>query len=215
MFHDTTRLADVLSEIKSDDRYLKNLKYGQVRRGHPEGTIQAHINELEANLHTVESYLQRAGTPLDVCSKVTLEILIHVHDSFKAEAAPRVRIDDPRSHASLAREFLAAKIDDSNILAMVQHHDVPWSLYQQVQKFGSYNQRRLQDLCSQISTMQVFQLFQIIDNTTLGKVTPHGQSSVKWFIAETSSLDSRSVDLLSLANYLEGSLSQKGTSRLS
>ena len=36
-----------------------------------------------------------------------LKLLIHTHDSFKAEAQPGVPISDPRSHASLARTFLA------------------------------------------------------------------------------------------------------------
>ena len=38
-------------------------------------------------------------------------------------------ITDPKSHASLARGFLATHCDDADLLAMLQYHDEPFALY--------------------------------------------------------------------------------------
>lgn len=209
MPHYVAHLQGVLHEIKADERYLKNIEYGRARRGHPEGKVAAHIRELEGNLKQIQEYLTLAGTPINPATVAVLEILIHVHDSFKAEAQPRVRIDDPHSHASIAREFLATKLNDSSILTMVQLHDVPWSLYQQFQKYGDFNRERLVALSKEIPSMETFQLFQIIDNTTTGKVTPGTQSSVKWFISETSPLFETKLDFYAIALFLEDSATRK------
>ena len=41
---------EIFAAITSDPRYQRNLDWGKVRPGHPEGTIRAHIAELEHNL---------------------------------------------------------------------------------------------------------------------------------------------------------------------
>jgi hypothetical protein len=40
-----------------DPRYLKNLDWGEARPGHPEGTVRAHIAEIEPNLEALRSRL--------------------------------------------------------------------------------------------------------------------------------------------------------------
>ena len=86
--------------VVSDTRYLANLDWGKARKGHLEGTVRAHIAEIELNL-------ERLRPKLSDEDYWKLKLLIHTHDSFKAEAQPGVPISDPRSHASLARTFLA------------------------------------------------------------------------------------------------------------
>src|SRR5688500_13914583 len=108
--------------IITDPRYQENLDWGKPRKGHPEGSIRAHIKELDQNLASMRSGL----TDEDYWK---LKILIHVHDTFKPEAHDGVPITDPRSHASLARAFLAEYCDDDDLLAMVQLHDVPYALW--------------------------------------------------------------------------------------
>src|SRR5262245_48835831 len=112
----------IFTAITSDPRYLANLDWGEARPGHPEGTVRAHIAEIEQNLEAL-----RPKLTAEECWK--LKVLIHVHDSFKAQAQPGVAITDPRSHASLARAFLADYCDDADLLAMVQYHDEPIALF--------------------------------------------------------------------------------------
>jgi hypothetical protein len=85
-----------LDAIFADPRYQKNLDWGKARRGHPEGTVRMHIAEIEQNLETLRPRLSDADY-------WRLKLLIHTHDSFKAESERGVAITDPKSHASLAR----------------------------------------------------------------------------------------------------------------
>ena len=70
--------------IKADPRYLANLDWGEARPGHPEGTVRAHIAEIEPNLDALRSKL----TDEDYWK---LKLLIHTHDSFKSESQDRSR----------------------------------------------------------------------------------------------------------------------------
>lgn len=155
-------LSQIFSDITSDKRYIQNLDWGKPRRGHPEGTVRAHINELELNLDVLQPEISR-----DDFWK--LRILIHVHDSFKAKSSKGVAITDPRSHASLATDFLRSHCDDSDLLNMVQFHDEPYALWRQQRFRKSCNQNRLDALVELIEDWKLFLIFTAIDGVTAGK----------------------------------------------
>lgn len=157
--------------IITDPRYQENLDWGKPRKGHPEGSIRAHIKELEQNLASMRSNLTDE-------EYWKLKILIHVHDTFKPEAHDGVPITDPRSHASLARAFLAEYCDDADLLAMVQLHDVPYALWRAYEHRGGYNEHRLQQLLSAIKDWDLFLAFQQIDGNTAGK----SPAPREWFL---------------------------------
>jgi hypothetical protein len=161
--------------IVADPRYLANLDWGEPRSGHPEGTVRAHIAELEANLETLRSKLSD-----DEYWK--LKLLIHTHDRFKAESEPGVPISDPKSHASLARAFLAEYCDDQDLLAMVQYHDEPFALYRQQVYKGKYNQERFDALIHAIRDWNLFLAFNIIDGCTAGK----SREPLQWLFKEAA-----------------------------
>jgi hypothetical protein len=165
----------IFAALTRDERYLANLDWGQPRRGHPEGTVRAHIAELERNLERLRPRLTE-----DEVWK--LRILIHTHDSFKAEAKSGVPITHPRSHASLAWAFLAEFCPDEDLLAMVQLHDEPYALYHQQLHRGSHNVVRLEALLAAIHDWNLFAALLLIDGCTEGK--DHG--SLKWFFATTN-----------------------------
>jgi hypothetical protein len=161
------------ASVIADPRYLSNLDWGDARPGHPEGTVRAHIAEIEPNLETLKQKLTD-----DEYWK--LKLLIHTHDSFKAESQPGVPITDPKSHASLARAFLAAHCDDADLLAMVQYHDEPFALFRQFETKGKCNQDRFSALLKSISDWDVFLAFNIIDGCTGGK----SREPLRWFFGE-------------------------------
>ena len=74
--------AAILDAIRADPRYRKNLDWGEPREGHPEGTIRAHIEELERNLDRLRPKLsdEQVGA---------LRLLIHTHDTFKPDSIER------------------------------------------------------------------------------------------------------------------------------
>ncbi len=139
------------------------------------GRSGAHIEELEGNLDALVPEISEE-------QYWKLRILIHVHDTFKSDARTGVAISDPRSHASLARVFLAEYSQDSDLLNMVQYHDEGYALWQG-RSGRAGNAQRLQNLLDTIHDWELFLLFNIIDGCTAGKE----HDRVRWFLDEVNS----------------------------
>jgi len=168
-------MQDIFEKIIADPRYQANLDWGVSRSGHPEGTVRAHIAELESNLEAVRSKI-----PDDCYWK--LKVLVHTHDTFKAEAKPDVPITDPGSHASLARQFLSGYCNDQDLLNMVQFHDEGHALWRQFQAKSIYQQERFANLLSLIRDWDLFLWFTVIDGCTQGK----SRDGLRWFVNEVN-----------------------------
>jgi hypothetical protein len=167
---------EIFEYVTNDERYMRNLDWGRPRKGHPEGTVRAHIAELEKNLKRINP-----DTSSDEHWK--LKILIHVHDSFKAEAIPDVPIINSKSHASIAAAFLRNHCSDADLVNMVQYHDEPYALWRQTRQKGAYNKERLKILISKIQDWRLFLTFNAIDGVTAGKsIEP-----LQWAAAEIGS----------------------------
>ena len=160
---------EIFDAITSDRRYQRNLDWGEVRPGHPEGTIRAHIAELERNLDELRAKVSQTDY-------WRLKVLIHTHDTFKREAQPGASIAAPNSHASLARAFLAEFCDDADMLAMVQYHDEPFALWRQYKLKDRLNDERLATLLTSIRDWNLFLAFNIVDGCTQGKQ----RESLRW-----------------------------------
>jgi hypothetical protein len=167
--------SKLFEAVTMDPRYLANLDWGEPRSGHPEGTVRAHIAEIETNL-------DRLRPKLTGEQYWKLKLLIHTHDTFKAEAQSGVAITDPTSHASLARAFLATYCDDPDLLAMVQYHDEPFALYRQFESKGKYNHDRFDALLKAIRDWNLFLAFNIIDGCTAGK----SRKQLYWLFQESA-----------------------------
>jgi hypothetical protein len=166
-------MKETLERILVDPRYRRNIEYGEPRSGHPEGKIKYHIAELEQNL-------ERLAPRISDDRYWKLKFLIHVHDTFKAEAVPDSPIASPDSHASLARKFASEYTDDADLLAMIQFHDVNFSLWKQFVATGSYDTERFHSLLDAIVDWDLFLLFIILDGGTQGKEP----EKIVWFISE-------------------------------
>src|SRR5262249_3371300 len=134
---------EIFDAITSDVRYQRNLNWGKPRSGHPEGTIRAHIVEVERNLELLREKVSETDY-------WRLKVLMHVHDTFKGEAQSGAPIRAPKSHASLARAFLAEFCDDAGMLAIVQYHDEPFALWRRFAFKGALDQDRLTKLIASI-----------------------------------------------------------------
>lgn len=167
-------MRNIVEKIIADPRYKKNVKYGEPRPGHPEGTIEAHIAEVTANLEAVRPRLKSE----EIYWK--LLFLIHIHDIFKAESVPGAPICHPQSHASLARKFAAEYTDDTDLLNMVQFHDEGFALWTQFRRSGNYDTNRFHALLTTIKDWDLFLLFTIVDGATAGK----DRDTLAWFINE-------------------------------
>lgn len=181
--------ATALQLVLADPRYQRNLDWGGARPGHPEGSIRGHIAEIESNLELLKPKLQEN----DVWK---LRLLIHTHDTFKADSKPDVSITDPDSHASLARYFLAEYCSDADLLAMVQYHDEPFALWRQVESKGAYSRQRMAGLIANIQDWNLFLAFNIIDGCTEGK----SREPLRWLFRE---LEGKVCSSLTAADIIE------------
>ena len=86
-------------------------------------------------------------------------------------------IAHPRSHASLARGFLAEFCDDADLLAMVQWHDEPFALYRGFCERGEIDAGRLEGLIRAIGDWDLFLGFCVVDGCTGGK----SRDALRWF----------------------------------
>lgn len=155
-------LDQVLDALMTSDRYQQNLDWGKPRRGHPEGTLRAHLADLEENLGHI-SHL------LDPVEERMMRVLIHSHDTFKKNAEPRVPIDHPKSHATLAAGALRSLQAPLGLPTMAQNHDLLYSLYRSERVRGAFNERRMADLIGSISNIDMFVIFTEIDTLVPGK----------------------------------------------
>jgi hypothetical protein len=168
-----TEYRETFCAIVRDPQYLQGIAWGEPREGHPEGTIRAHIEDLERRLGTIRSRLVE-----DDYWK--LQILIHTHDTFKGQAAEGAAIVDANSHASLARGFLASFCSDEDLLNMVQYHDEPYALWLQAQSKGEYDHDRMISLLATIADWDLFLTFAIIDGCSPGK----SREPLRWLFGE-------------------------------
>jgi hypothetical protein len=166
----------IFDRLVQDRRYRDNLDWGVPRPGHPEGSIRAHIADLERNLDALRPRLSGEDY-------WKLKLLIHTHDTFKGVAEPDVPIASPNSHASLARAFLSDYCADPDLLAMVQNHDVPFAMYKHFKRKRHLDKARLEALFKAIEDWNLFTAFLIIDGNTAGK----SPDPLLWFFGQIRS----------------------------
>lgn len=177
-------MKEIVTKVVSDPRYQKNIEYGEPRSGHPEGKVKYHIAELEANL---EKLVPRG---ISEGQYWKLKFLIHVHDTFKADATPDSSILSPDSHASLARKFASEFIEDADLLNMIQLHDENYALWKQFAGIGSYDIQRFETLLGTIQDWDLFLMFIIIDGCVKGK----DPVKTGWFINEVRKYRDTMID---------------------
>lgn len=177
-------MKETLQKVIADPRYQRNIEFGEPRSGHPEGKVKYHIAELEQNLEKL------AGRGISEVQYWKLKFLIHVHDTFKADAIPDLPTLSPGGHASLAKKFAAEFLNDRDLLNMIQFHDVNYALWLQFERTGSYDLRRFQDLLDTIRDWDLFLMFLIIDGSTKGKE----RSKLIWFLREVQKYKDTPID---------------------
>lgn len=166
-------MREIIEKIKADPRYQRNIEYGVPRSGHPEGKVKFHIADLEYNL-------ERLAPRISIDDYWKLKFLIHVHDTFKAEAMPDVPILHPQGHATLAKEYASQYIDNIDLLNMLQYHDQNYELWKEYLQTGFYDAEKFKVLLDKIQNWDLFLLFTIIDGSTKGKE----YAKLGWFIDE-------------------------------
>lgn len=167
---------EILSKILADPMYQNSLDWGRPRRGHPEGSLRNHIEDLVANLERIREHLKEGEYE-------RLLLLIHVHDICKPDAWTGVDSDHPQNHAYMARQYLAYYCQDPILLAITQAHDDGYLLYTYYRWADDLTARICRILMA-VEDVELFLLFNLIDNCIPGKTV----EPVDWFIERVGRL---------------------------
>jgi len=152
--------TDLEASFLEDAEFRRGLHWGVPRYGHPEGSIMAHIVEVNANIDAL---------PINVDTRRKLRIICWVHDTFKHiedKGSPR---DWSKHHAMYARKFLERYTDDQKLLNVVELHDdayYAWRLAHLYQK-TTESDERIQMIRRRVGDYwQLFYLFFKCDTST-------------------------------------------------
>lgn len=171
--------TDLEASFLEDAEFCRGLQWGVPRYGHPEGSIMAHIVEVNANIDRL---------PIEAATRRQLRIICWVHDTFKhVEDKGRPR-DWSKHHAVYARKFLERYVDDQLLLNVVEMHDdayYAWRLAHLYHKPGQAKKRITKVRQRVGAYWQLFYLFFKCDTCT-GDKNP---APLTWFEATMSDIE--------------------------
>jgi hypothetical protein len=175
--------------LAGDPQMLRGLAWGEPRAGHPEGPVGTHVS------HLLEA-LERSGESGE--RRELLRFIVLVHDSFKAQVRERLPRVGENHHAMRARRYAEKLIDDERVLATIELHDRPYSLWRKMHRRGKVDERGFRRMMKRIPDPELFLRFIELDASTEGK----RPEPVEWFrdeLVERGMLDRETVTALQAA----------------
>ena len=157
--------------ILSDPALVAGLRWGKPRKGHPEGSVAAHVGDLLAKLD------EAAETGR---SRSMLRFIALVHDSFKYQVRDLLPKTGENHHATRARRFAERFTADERLLSTIELHDRPYALWRRLRRTGRLDDRAFDEMMRRVPDPEFFLRFIELDGSTEGK----NPESVRWFREE-------------------------------
>ncbi len=155
----------------ADPVLQEGLAWGKPRRGHPEGTVGAHVADL---LEMIERWGETGKRRED------LRFLAIVHDSLKYKVKDWLPRTGENHHATRARRFAERYTDDERLLATIEQHDRPYALWRKMRRKGQLDVDSFERMLGRIPDAELFLRFVELDGSTEGK----DPEPVRWFREE-------------------------------
>jgi hypothetical protein len=146
--------------LARDPHLLAGWAWGQPRRGHPEGSVGAHVGHL---LETLDDW----GEPEPRRSE--LRFIALVHDTLKNRVREMLPKIGENHHAMRARRFAERHTSDERILATIELHDRPYSLWRRMRRTGRSQEEALDEMLARVPDPLLFLRFVELDGSTEGK----------------------------------------------
>jgi hypothetical protein len=157
--------------VLEDPVLQEGLAWGKPRRGHPEGTVGAHVADL---LETIERWAETGKR------REELRFLALVHDSLKYKVRDWLPHTGENHHAARARRFAEAYTDDERLLATIEQHDRPYSLWRKARRKGRTDDHAITEMIERIPDVDLFLRFVELDGSTEGK----NHEPIRWLKSE-------------------------------
>jgi hypothetical protein len=146
--------------VSDDPVLLEGLAWGRPRRGHPEGSVGAHVAEL---LRTLEEWDEPEPR------RSELRFLALVHDSLKYRVRDWLPKTGENHHAMRARRFAERYTDDERLLAVIELHDRPYAIWRRMRRIGRLDSRAFARMLERIPDLELFLRFVELDDSPSGK----------------------------------------------
>jgi HD domain len=147
-------------KLIGDPIVLEGLSWGKPRKGHPEGRVGEHVADLLRTLDEWEEPEPRRSE---------LRFMALVHDTLKNKVQSWRPRTGENHHAARARHFAERYTDDERILAAIEHHDQPYSIWKRMKRTGEPEEERLDRMLAEIPDPGLFLRFVELDGSTEGK----------------------------------------------
>lgn len=146
--------------LAADLTLRRGLSWGRPRRGHPEGTVGAHVAEL---LRTIDEWGEQG------IRRTELRFLALVHDALKWRVDERLPKRGENHHATRARRFAERYTSDERLLATVELHDRPYAIWRRMRRTGKDQDEALEAMLDRLPDLPLFLRFVEVDSSTAGK----------------------------------------------
>jgi len=157
--------------VSADPVLQEGLAWGRPRRGHPEGTVGAHVSVL---LQTIDRWGETGKR------REELRFLALVHDALKNKVQHWRPTAGENHHAMRARRFAERYLDDERVLATIELHDRPYSLWRRFNRSGRLDEHAVSEMLDRIPDIDLFLRFVELDGSTEGK----NHEPIRWLKAE-------------------------------
>lgn len=166
--------TELEKRIISDPEFIEGAQYGKPRKGHPEGQVAYHIEEVLQNV-------DKFSTP-DL--REYLRLIALIHDTFKNKVDNNKPKAGMNHHAMIARKFAEKFIQiPEDVLDVIELHDEAYNAWQQGGRKGNWYKAedRARLLLGKLKTderIALYMLFYKCDNMTGDKE----QDNYDWFV---------------------------------
>lgn len=160
--------------IVSDADFIAGAMYGKPRRGHPEGQVIYHIEEV---LKNIDKYFAEDE------DRSSLRLIALIHDTFKHKVDKNSPKIGENHHGMIARRFAEKYNLEPDVLDVIQRHDDAYNAWQKGGRHGDWYQakRKANQLIQGLlieGYLDLYVKFYRCDNETGDKL----QDNYEWFI---------------------------------
>jgi len=146
--------------LAHDPALQRGLAWGKPRSAHPEGNVGAHVADL---LETIDSWDQPQPRRRE------LRFIAIVHDAMKHRVRSWLPKAGENHHAMRARRFAERYTADERLLATIELHDRPYTVWRRTRRGSRRERRALDMLAARVPDLSLFIRFVELDGSTEGK----------------------------------------------
>jgi hypothetical protein len=152
--------SDLERAVARSPELLTGLGWGKPRRGHPEGSVAAHVEDLLRKLDDAGERGER---------RQLLRFVALVHDSFKYQVDQRRPKHGENHHAMRARRFAERFTSDERLLSIIELHDRPYAVWRRRRRSRPVGVSGLEVMLERLPDRALFARFVELDGSTEGK----------------------------------------------